>query len=133
MDHADQALKRRQTMMKAALQAYVDRTNAGDAEGLVALFAPDAVIEDPIGTPAKTGKEIPVWFADSVAFDTWITPVVPARGSHAHEAALVFDVEFTPPEGPRLRIRSLDVCTFDDAGLITHLKAYWGPDDIEPA
>lgn len=119
--------------MKAALRAYVERTNAGDAAGLVALFAPDATIEDPVGSPLKRGEEIRRWFADAVAFATRITPVAPIRGSHANEAALAFDVEFTPRGGERLRIRSLDVCTFDSGGLITSLRAFWGPDDIGPA
>lgn len=122
-----------QAAMKAALQAYVDRTNAGDAPGLVALFAPDAVIEDPVGTPSRRGGEIAAWFADSVAFGARITLVAPIRGSHANEAAMAFDVEFTPPGSPRLRIRSVDVCKFDEAGLITSLRAFWGPDDMGPA
>ena len=66
-----------QAVMKAALQAYVDRTNAGDAAGLVALFAPDAVIEDPVGSPVKTYAEFARWFGDSVAFGAQITPVAP--------------------------------------------------------
>ena len=116
--------------MKAALQAYADRINAGDAAGVLALFAPDAVIEDPIGTPVKRGQDLPRWFADTVAFQTRITPVAPLRGSHGNEALLVFDVEFTPPGSPRLRIRSADACTFDSEGRITSLRAFWGPDDL---
>lgn len=119
--------------MKAALQAYVDRINAGDAAGVLALFAPDAVIEDPIGSPVKRGADLPQWFADTVAFQTLITPVAPLRGSHGNEALVVFDVEFTPPDSPRLRIRSADACTFDAQGRITSLRAYWGPDDLGPA
>lgn len=42
-----------QRTMKSALKAFADRSNAGDAEGLVALFAPNAVIEDPVGSPAN--------------------------------------------------------------------------------
>jgi len=122
-----------QAVMKAALQAYVDRINAGDAAGVVALFAPDAVIEDPIGSEPRTGAAIAEWFADTVAFATRITPVAPHRGSHGNEALLVFDVEFTPPGGERLRIRSADACTFDSDGRITRLRAFWGPDDLTPA
>lgn len=120
-------------VMKAALQAYADRINAGDVLGVLALFAPEAVIEDPVGTPMKQGSELAGWFADTAAFGTRIEPVAPIRGSHGNEAALVFDVEFTPPGGERLRIRSLDVCTFNQAGQITLLRAFWGPDDIGPA
>jgi len=122
-----------QSAMRAALNAYVSRINDGDRDGVIALFAPDAFIEDPVGTPVKRGEEIAAWFSDTIAFRTHITPVAPIRGSHANAAALVFDVTFQPPEGPRLLIRSLDICTFDAQGLITSLKAYWGPDDIAPA
>lgn len=120
-----------QTMMKATLQAYVDRINAGDAAGVTALFAPDAVIEDPIGSDPRTGAAIAQWFANTVAYDTHITPPVPHRGSHGDEALLVFDVEFTPPDGPRMRIRSADACRFDHEGRILSLRAFWGPDDLE--
>jgi steroid delta-isomerase len=119
--------------MEATLNAYVDRVNAGDAEGVLALFAPGAVIEDPIGSPAKSGEDLPQWFADAAAFATRITPVAPIRGSHADEALLIFDVEFTPPGSPRLRVRSADACRFDALGRIVSLRAFWGPEDLAPA
>lgn len=120
-------------VMRATLQAYVDRINAGDAAGVLALFAPGATIEDPIGSPIKSGGDLPAWFADTVAFGSRITTVAPLRASHANEALVVFDVEFTPPGSQRLRIRSADACTFDAQGRITSLRAFWGPDDLEPA
>jgi len=122
-----------QAAMKAAMHVYVDRMNAGDAAGLTALFAPDARIEDPVGTEPKFGDAIATWFADAAAFDTRIDLVDPVRGSHADRAAMAFVVEFTPPGSPRMRIHSLDVCTFDALGRITKLEGYWGPDDIAAA
>lgn len=120
-----------QATMKAALQAYVDCTNAGDTAGLAALFAENAMIEDPIGSPVKTRAEFAALMADGVRFGARITPVTQIRGSHGDEAALVFEVEYDPPEGKRLRIRSLDACRFNEDGLIVSLRAYWGPDDVE--
>ncbi|HUD94935.1 nuclear transport factor 2 family protein [Sphingobium sp.] len=117
--------------MRAALEAYVDRINKGDKNGILALFAPDAVIEDPVGAPTRSGKAIETWFADTITFGTRIRPVAPIRGSHANAAALIFEVTFRPPDGPPMLIRSLDVCTFDGEGRITSLKAYWGPDDVD--
>lgn len=119
------------TRMREAMQAYADRINSGDQQGILALFAPNAVIEDPVGSEPKRGAQIADWFADTVAFGTRIEPVVPIRGSHAHAAALVFDVTFRTLEGARIRIRSLDVCTFDADARITSLCAYWGPEDME--
>lgn len=116
--------------MKAALQAYVDRTNAGDAEGLLALFAPGAYMEDPVGTPLKYRDEMAALFRNGAAYQARIDLVAPIRGSHGNEAAFTLEVHFTPPQSPRMLIRSLDVCTFDEDGLITSLRAFWGPDDI---
>ncbi len=121
------------TMMEATLRGYADRINAGDAAGVLALFTPDAVIEDPIGSAPKSGAELAPWFADTVAFATRITPVAPIRGSHGDEALLVFDVEFTPPDSPRLRIRSADAFRLAPDGRIVSLRAFWGPEDLEPA
>lgn len=120
-----------EAMMKAGLQAYVDLINAGDADGVTALFSADATIEDPAGSPIKRGPDIATWFKETIAFKTRIHPVAPIRGSHGREAALAFEVEFTPPGGSRMRIHSVDVCTFDDQGRITSLRAFWGPSDME--
>lgn len=115
------------------MQAYVDRTNAGDAEGVLALFAPDAQMEDPIGSPIKSRDEMAAFFRDGATYGVRITLDAPIRGSHGNEAAMSFEVRFTPPDSPPLLIRSLDVCTFDEEGRITSLRAYWGPDDISEA
>ncbi|MFT4054036.1 MAG: nuclear transport factor 2 family protein [Novosphingobium sp.] len=120
-----------QGVMKAGLQAYADRINAGDRDGVIALFAPGATIEDPVGTALKSGPQIAEWFAQTVASRTRITPVAPIRGSHGNAAALMLDVTFDGAAGQRMLIRSLDVCTFDAEGLITSLRGYWGPEDVE--
>ena len=117
-------------MMKAALQAYVDGLNRGDAAAVIALFAENAVIEDPVGTPPKRGREIVDWFHQAVAMRAQLRPVAPARGSHGNAAALAFIVT-TQWEGQQVSIHSLDTCTFDAAGKIVELKGYWGPEDME--
>lgn len=117
-------------MMKAALKAYVDGLNRGDAEAVIGLFAEDAVIEDPVGSPPKRGREIVDWFHRAVAMQAKLTPVAPMRGSHGNAAALAFIVT-TQWEGKEVSIHSLDTCTFNSAGKIVELKGYWGPDDVE--
>lgn len=115
------------------MQAYVDRTNAGDADGVLALFAPDAFMEDPIGSPIKSRDEMAAFFRDGANYGARITLDAAIRGSHGNEAAMSFEVRFTLPDSPAMLIRSLDVCTFDEEGRITSLRAYWGPDDIAQA
>lgn len=112
------------------MQAYVDGLNRGDAEAVIALFAADAVIEDPVGTPPKRGREIRDWFYQAAAMKARLMLATPIRGSHGNAAAMAFTVT-TEWEGRRVAIRSLDVCTFDAEGRITRLEGYWGPDDVE--
>lgn len=119
-----------QGVMKAALLAYVDGINRGDADAVIGLFAENAVIEDPVGTPPKRGREIVDWFHQAVAMKASLVPVAPPRGSHGNAAALAFVVT-TEWEGQITSIHSLDVCTFDGRGRIVELKGYWGPDDVE--
>ena len=46
--------------MSAAVHGYADAFDKGDPEAVVALFAEDATVEDPVGTPLKVGHAIPV-------------------------------------------------------------------------
>ncbi|MEZ4333781.1 MAG: nuclear transport factor 2 family protein [Myxococcota bacterium] len=39
------------------VEAYLDRHAATDLEGVLALFAPDAWLEDPVGAPRVEGRE----------------------------------------------------------------------------
>ncbi|MBY0402146.1 nuclear transport factor 2 family protein [Myxococcota bacterium] len=119
-----------QSRMKAVLQAYVDGLNAGDAEAVIALFAPDAVIEDPIGTPEKRGAEIEAWFRAAAKMRARLELAAPIRGSHGNAAAMAFTVT-TRFEGQLRTTRSLDTMRFDEHGRITRLEAYWGPEDVE--
>jgi len=44
---------------------------------------------------------------------------------------MAFTVHLPLPE-QTLSIKSIDVMQFDDEGLITEMKAYYGPADITP-
>ena len=116
-----------QEHMKAVLQAYVDGFNAGDPAAVIALFADDATIEDPVGKPPITGREaITEFYTGSVASGVRLSLDTPVRGSHGNAAAMAFTVEL-----PNMRIRVIDVMTFDEDGLISEMRAHWGPADIE--
>lgn len=116
-----------QEHMKAALQAYIDGFNAGDPAAVVALFADDAIVEDPVGASSITGRDaIAEFYAGSVASGAKLALDAPVRGSHGDVAAMAFTVEM-----PNMRIRVIDVMTFGEDGLITHMRAHWGPTDVE--
>lgn len=111
--------------MKAALQRYLDAWNAGDAEAIGALFAADAVIEDPYGTPPMEGEAVREFFRNGVAAGVRLTLDSPIRTSYGDRAAMAFTVSM-----PDLTIKVIDVMRFDESGLIRHMQAFWGPSDM---
>ena len=114
--------------MKATAAAYLDALNARDADALLALFADDAEIEDPVGTPPKRGSEIEAWFRGAVRTLPRLELAAPIRGSHGNAVAMAFTVESTR-RGQRYRTQTLDVFRFDGDGRILRLEGFWGPGD----
>jgi steroid delta-isomerase len=120
--------------MRAALQRYVDAINACDTEAVVALYAEDATIEDPVGSPPIQGRAaIAAFYGKVVPLGLKLRMVAPVRGSHGNAAAMAFEVEAPAPGGVRSLIRVIDVMTFDAAGRFTSMKAYWATDDANIA
>ena len=78
--------------MTAAVHAYVDAFDKGDPELAVAIFAVDAVIEDPIGTPPKCGHDaIREFYQMSMATGAKLVLDGPVRVGADH-AAFAFHV-----------------------------------------
>jgi steroid delta-isomerase len=116
-----------QEVMKAAMQAYIDAFNSGSAEAVAALYAADATIEDPVGSPVKRGlAEIKAFYTHSIATGAKLALDGPVRGSHGNAAAMAFTARIGP-----VSVRVIDIMTFDEAGKFTSMKAYFGPGDIQ--
>jgi len=117
--------------MKQAMQAYIDLYNKDDLDGVVGLYADDATVEDPVGSPLKKGKAaIRDFYAYAMKTGARLALAAPIRGSHGNSAAMAFDVTLNMPEG-RMIIRVIDCMTFNEAGKFTSMRAFWGPGDME--
>ncbi len=115
-----------QETMKAAMQAYIDAFNSGNVAAVVALYAPEATVEDPVGSPLKRGAaEIGAFYTHSVATGAKLSLDAPIRGSHGNSAAMAFSARIGP-----VTVRVIDVMTFNEAGKFTSMQAYFGPGDI---
>lgn len=116
--------------MKDAMQAYIDCFNRTDPEGIAALYADDATVEDPVGTPLKNGKaEVAAFYKMAVATGAKLKLAAPIRASHGNSAAMAFDVQLNMPTGEAI-IQVIDVMTFNDAGKFTSMRAFWGKSDM---
>jgi steroid delta-isomerase len=118
--------------MRWVAEQYVERLTAGDAAGVAALFAADATVEDPVGSAPKVGHDvIAQFYAGAVERAhpalTMTGPVRTVPG--ARSAAFPFRTR-SFFGGKHVEIEIIDVFTFDDAGLITSMKAYFGPANI---
>ena len=118
-------------LMKQAMQAYIDRFNQDDLEGVVGLYADDATVEDPVGSPVKAGKAaIRDFYKYAMTTGARLALAAPIRASHGDSAAMAFDVKLQY-QGSRMTIRVIDVMSFDAAGKFKSMRAYWGPSDME--
>ncbi len=120
--------------IRSAVEAYTGAFTRRDREALLALFAEDAWIEDPVGTPRREGREAIGAFFDemtALADSTELRLTGPVRAV-AGECA--FPMQARPSMGgATMVIDIIDVMTFDDAGRITTMRAFWDPAEMRPA
>lgn len=115
--------------MTAAVQAYVAAFDAGDPAMAAAIFADDAVIEDPIGSAPKAGMAaILEFYTASMATGAKLHLAGPIRVAAAH-AAFAMQVRLSW-DGKDMAIDVIDTFAFDDAGKVREMKAYFGPGNM---
>jgi steroid delta-isomerase len=108
---------------------YVELVSAGDADAVAAMYARDATVEDPLGTPLKQGRDAIRAFYASTGGAAKLALSGPVRVC-GREAAAPMVATLTGPDGKRAYIDIIDVMTFDEDGFITSMRAFWSPDAI---
>lgn len=119
---------------KRVALAYLDNVTNGDVDAVVALFAEDAVVEDPLGsTPAKGLDQIREVYAGILTRSPRVVPGEPrATFEDTSVAVPIVVVARNEEDTGWVRIRSVDVIEVDHEGKITRMRGFWGPSDIEP-
>lgn len=119
--------------IRSVMHRYVDCLNARDVPGIIELFATEGTVEDPVGSGVENAASGLTRLVGGLPAGSTFTLDTPVRGSHnGSGAAMAFTVHLPLPD-QTLSIKSIDVMQFDDDGLITEMKAYYGPTDIKPA
>ena len=114
--------------MRDAVATYVASVGAGDTEAIVALYAEDATVEDPYGSPAHHGHSGIREFYGALSGADMSTELVTVRiagDSAAFELRVV-----TVADGKTITIAPIDVMTFNDDNKITTMRAYWSGEDL---
>lgn len=112
--------------LQGFVQRYLDTAANGSADDVAALYAEDATLEDPVGGgEVHIGRQAIAGFYKNVEGVDVTTEMLSFRAGGT-EAAFVFAITV----GGAMRIEPIEVMTFNAEGLITSMKAYWGPANI---
>lgn len=113
--------------LKALVNRYLDTVAAGSAAKVAALYAEDATLEDPVGGgDVHIGRQAIEGFYKLVEGAECKAELLEFR-SGGHEAAFFFALTV----GGAMRIDVIEVMTFNADGLVTSMKAYWGPENVK--
>lgn len=123
----------RAELLRGTIATYMARFTAEDREGWLDLFADDAWIEDPVGTPRRTGRaEIGAFWdethevPDAVELvPLGITTIIGDEGIFTMQARATLG-------GQVFGIDIIDLMTFDEAGRITTMRAFFDPATMTP-
>ena len=116
--------------MADVFQAYVDGVSGDDVNAILDLYTDDAVVEDPVGSEPHRGREALREFYQ-MAIDTVEKMTLEGRPRTRGQAnAGAAAMRAYPKGGNGMYIETTDVMTFNDAGKITSMTAYWGDSSI---
>jgi steroid delta-isomerase len=107
-----------------AVNRYLETVSQGRPDDIAALYAEDATVEDPVGSEVHIGRQAIRGFYTSVENVKSKTEVVTLRAL-GNEAAFFWRLIIGG-----MTIEIISVMTFDDAGKIASMRAYWGQDNI---
>lgn len=110
---------------------YCHLMSAGEVDHLVELFAPEAVVEDPVGGEPAIGRDaVRRFYQDAVDH---IRPVIePGRPRASHDGRSVV-VPITVRgwiDGRSGEVSAVDLFEIDEAGRISSMRSYWGQSDV---
>ena len=115
--------------IRATIETYVDRVAHGTADEIIALYAPGATVEDPVGSEVRsTPEQIREFYAtlEGLEQEGRLLTTRIAAG----QAAFCFEL-VTRAGDQTYTLAPIDVMTFDDEGRITSMRAFWGAADMQ--
>jgi steroid delta-isomerase len=110
------------------VRRYLGLVADGTAAEIAALYAEDAVLEDPVGSDALHGREAIQGFYATLESMKITTELLTIRTSGG-EAAFQFHIETDTGAGTAI-MEPLEMMVFDDDGLIVTMRAWWSSTDL---
>lgn len=116
--------------MRAAVQAYVTGFSNADVEAIVDLYAADATVEDPVGTPLKVGHAaIRKFYEESIKTGAKLQLMGPVRTA-TDQCAFAFQAQLYF-EDKGIEVDVIDTFRFNEDGKVIEMRAFFGPDNMK--
>ncbi|MEW4467446.1 nuclear transport factor 2 family protein [Parasphingorhabdus sp. JC815] len=113
-----------------AVETYIASFADSNPQGIISIFADDATVEDPVGTPILTGRDsLRTFFSKAVKMGTRLKLLGPIRCADDY-AAFPFAVELNL-DGSDKRIEVIDLFKFNEQGKVIQMQAFWGPENMQ--
>ncbi len=113
--------------MEAAVQSYIAGFRNRDLESIVALFAADATVEDPVGSQPHKGLDaIRAFYAASIDTGAVLDQQGETRVA-ANYAAFAFHA-IVPGMG---HVEVIDTFKFNEQGKVVEMRAFFGPKNVK--
>ena len=120
--------------VRAGLEDYIRAWTTGDKELLLATFAEDGVLEDPVGTPPFSGHANIARFWDFARSDPnrQITPVLEEIRACGDQGILRFTMQVrVPSQNAGLDLSIIEHAQFNSEGKLCHLRAFWDESSVK--
>lgn len=114
--------------IRETIESYIRAVAKGTTDDILALYAPGATVEDPVGTPVRTTEAELREFYGAIESLEQTGEVLTAKIAE-NTAAFLFRLVTRFGEQDHT-MEVIDVMTFDDDAKITSMKAYWSQEDM---
>ena len=117
----------------SAVESYIKFFSTNDRAGYLSLFADDAWVEDPVGSPKHQGLDAIGAFWDG---SRELAPEIELRliKDNVCGGEVAFLMEIRPMLGDQQMVMTaIDVMTFDDDARVTTLRAYFDMSEMRLA
>lgn len=120
-------------------QQSLEKIAVKDREGWLALFAEDAVIEDPVGPsmfdPEGKGHRgkgaITAFYDNAIAMSEKVIITIDRSIECGDEVARVGEISITLPDGKVGRVECVNIYKVGPDGRLVSLRSFWDQDKLE--
>lgn len=112
--------------VEAAVEEYFNAVGAFDVQRYVNTFAPDGVLEDPVGTPPVQGTAaITAFITNIIAPFREIKHKIQDINVCGNEAAVNWKLHLKTTTGKKIIIDGMGVFSFNQDGKLQSVREFW--------